>query len=220
VRPSFGNGQRTIETHIFDFDQDIYGCDLVIEFVARLRDERRFEDIDDLVSQIERDSAEARRILGELSVASSQSQVASADNRPLETCNYRYEEIEHTADRALKVWGRKLPDLFVGAARGLYSLMANLDGLVATGWREVRLEARDRESLLVEWLNELLFLTEMEGLLFVDSRIESLSGTQLMARAGCVVAPVTKAHIKATTFHNLELVQDEGGWSTVITFDV
>ncbi len=165
VRPSFDNGHRTIETHILDFDQDIYGCDLVVEFVARLRDERRFEQIDDLIAQIERDSEAARRILGR----------QPSSLAPAVLCPYRYLEVEHTADRALRVWGRELPDLFVGAARGMTGLMADLDGLVATEWREVRLEGWDRESLLVDWLNELLFLTETERLLFVDYRIESLT---------------------------------------------
>jgi SHS2 domain-containing protein len=214
VRPSFDNGIRTVETHILGFDRDIYGCDLVVEFVVRLRDERRFEDIDDLVSQIYRDSQSAREILER------EAQPADGAGGDRQPCPYRYLEIEHTADRALQVWGNDLPDLFVGAARGMYSLMADLDGLVATGWRGVRLDAWDRESLLVGWLNELLFLTEAEGLLFVECDIESLTDTALVARVGGGRALPTKAQIKAATFHNLALVRDENGWSTVITFDV
>jgi riboflavin kinase/FMN adenylyltransferase len=224
VRPSFDNGQRTVETHILDFEQDIFGCDLVVEFVARLRDERRFEDIDDLVAQIEQDSQAARRVLND------ELERGGALDAALAGCRYRYQEVEHTADRALWVWGRGLPDLFVGAARGIYHLMAELDGLVSTTWQTIQLEAWDRETLLVDWLNELLFCTEMEGLLFVDFCIESLhdspellgdsSAASLVAHVGGVHAPATSAHIKATTFHNLSLVQDESGWSTVITFDV
>jgi riboflavin kinase/FMN adenylyltransferase len=210
VRPSFDNGHRTIETHILDFDQDIYGCDLVVEFVARLRDERRFEHIDDLITQITRDSEAARQILGR----------QPSPVSPAAGCPYRYLEVEHTADRALQVWGRELPDLFVGAARGMTNLMANLDGLAATEWHEVRLEALDRESLLVSWLNELLFLTETERLLFVDYRIESLTDTALLAQVRGAHAPVTKAVVKAATYHDLRLVHDDAGWSTVITFDV
>lgn len=214
VRPSFDNGHRIVETHILDFDQDIYGCDLAVEFVARLRNERRFEDIDDLVAQIDQDSLVARRTLA------SEPQVPKGERRAGVPCRFRYVEVEHTADRALQVWGHGLADLFAGAAKGMYSLMADLEGLVATDWREIRLEAWDPESLLVDWLNELLFLTEMDGLVFVDSCIESLDKTTLVARAGGVAAPLTKAHIKAATFHNLDLVQDGAGWSTLITLDV
>jgi SHS2 domain-containing protein len=102
----------------------------------------------------------------------------------------------------------------------MYSLMADLDGLVTTDWLRVELEALDGETLLVDWLNELLFLTETEGLLFVECIIESLQDDKLVARAGGIRAPLTKAHIKAATFHNLALVQDSTGWSVVLTFDV
>jgi riboflavin kinase/FMN adenylyltransferase len=228
IRPSFDNGQRIVETHIFDFERDIYGCDLVVEFVARLRDERRFEDIDDLVTQIGRDSDAAQSILqGRMQPVVGSERDLDEEDRTQQAgdllpdgCTYRYLEIDHTADRALRVWGDRLPDLFVGAARGMYSLMADLNGLVATQWQEVRLEALDRETLLVDWLNELLFLTETEGTMFVEWQIESLTDHVLVARAGGVSAEVTKAHIKAATFHDLALVEDEMGWSTVLTFDV
>jgi riboflavin kinase / FMN adenylyltransferase len=221
VRPSFDNGERIVEAYIFDFDRDIYGCDLVVEFVARLREERRYEHLDDLIAQIERDSDEARRILARIDVTPRR--LAETGLGPAVTgCHYRFLEIEHTADRALQVWGEDLPNLFAGAARGMYSLMGDLEdvGPVATQWRTVSLEAMDREALLVDWLNELLFLAEMEGLLFVDFRIESLTETALTARAGGIHARVTKADIKAATFHDLAIVQDDSGWSTVITFDV
>jgi riboflavin kinase/FMN adenylyltransferase len=221
LRPSFDNGQRTVEVHIFDFDQDIYGCDLVVEFVARLRDERRFEDIAALVRQIERDGEAARRILASEQGRDSEGATALVFPALLPApCRYRYQEIEHTADRALRVWGDELPDLFAGAARGMYSLMADLDGLVATDWREIRLDSWDRESLLVDWLNELLFLTETEGMLFVGCRIDLLTETMLVAQVGGIASPVTKASIKAVTFHDLALEQGERDWSTAITFDV
>ncbi len=208
VRPSFDNGALTIETHIFDFAQDIYGCDLVVEFVARLRDERRFASADDLIAQIERDSQAAREILGT---------GPAGQELP---CSYRFREVDHTADRALHVWGRRLPDLYAGAARGMYGLMADLDGVVATDWVDLQVQGADAEALLVDWLNELLYRTEADGLLFSQCQILSLTDTELVARVGGVDAPVTGAHIKAATYHDLALVQEDGGWSTVITFDV
>jgi riboflavin kinase/FMN adenylyltransferase len=243
VRPTFDNGQRIVEAHIFDFDQDIYGCDLVVEFVAWLRDERRFEHVNDLMAQMGQDSLHARRILTQAHQdMDTRAHMASSPDTVLETCPYRYHEVEHTADRALQVWGRALPDLFVGAARGMYSLMVDLDGPVAANWQQLRLEAWDREALLVDWLNELLFLTETQGLAFVDCRIEFLGDSTesvgsspeslvqalsenpntvaLVAQVGSAKAPVTKAQIKAATFHDLALVEDETGWSAVITFDV
>jgi riboflavin kinase/FMN adenylyltransferase len=221
VRPTFDGGERTVEAFVFDFDRDIYGCDLVIEFVARLRDELRFERIDALIAQMERDVEQARQILARVDAESGPPATTRRENAAT-GCRYRYQEIEHTADRALKVWGQELPDLYAGAARGMYSLMGELheEGPIASEWREVSLEALDRESLLVDWLNELLYLAEAEGLLFVDFRIEALTETSMVARAGGIHTPTTKADIKAATFHDLKIVQNDSGWSTVITFDV
>jgi SHS2 domain-containing protein len=243
VRPSFDGSSltpplRTIEIHLFDFEQDIYGCDLLVEFVARLRSERRFDDIQDLIAQIERDSQQARQILEDsactlpggaawLSAAASQDaseangdlpQSAKRTDRPV--CDFRYEEVEHTADRALQIWARDLPNLFVGAARGMYSLMADIDGLVATTWRQINLEEWDLESLFVSWLNELLFLTETEGLLFTEFRFESLTNETLVAHVGGAPGSATRAGIKAATFHDLRLVREAGEWTTILTFDV
>ena len=55
-RPTVGSGNaRTIETHIFDFDEDIYGLDMKITFLERIREERRFDSLEGLKTQLEKD---------------------------------------------------------------------------------------------------------------------------------------------------------------------
>jgi FAD synthase len=51
----------SIETHVLDFDEDMYGKETVLEFMLRLRDERKFPDLNSLVAQIHKDIARARR---------------------------------------------------------------------------------------------------------------------------------------------------------------
>jgi riboflavin kinase/FMN adenylyltransferase len=63
VRPSFDNGQRTVETHLLDFAGDLYGRLLTLQFVARLRPEQRFSSVDALIAQIHLDVAAGRRLL-------------------------------------------------------------------------------------------------------------------------------------------------------------
>jgi len=62
TRPTFGENELLIETHIFDFDRDIYGKSLTVEFVDRIRDEQKFAGVDALVAQIKKDSLKAREI--------------------------------------------------------------------------------------------------------------------------------------------------------------
>ncbi len=64
--PTFDNQELTLEVHLLDFNGDLYGERLQVEFAARLREERRFPSIGDLAAQIRADMAEARRVLGEV----------------------------------------------------------------------------------------------------------------------------------------------------------
>lgn len=63
IRPTFERGERLLEVHLLDFEGDLYGCDLMVEFVARLRAERRFTRVEDLKAQIEEDIRRAREVL-------------------------------------------------------------------------------------------------------------------------------------------------------------
>ena len=64
VRPTFGpDGDLTVEAHLLDFDGDLYGKDVELDLVDRIREEMRFESRDQLVRQIERDVASARAVL-------------------------------------------------------------------------------------------------------------------------------------------------------------
>lgn len=65
VRPTFGDTERIVETHLMDFQGDLYGLDLVVEFVERLRSEQWFLDVKDLTAQIKKDIDQARQILSE-----------------------------------------------------------------------------------------------------------------------------------------------------------
>ena len=68
-RPTFGDVDRvTIETHLFQFDRDLYGQRLRLSFVQRLRDERAFPDVDALRAQIEADCRSAQRLFGRISL--------------------------------------------------------------------------------------------------------------------------------------------------------
>jgi riboflavin kinase/FMN adenylyltransferase len=63
MRPTFAEPERTIEAHVFDFDRDIYGADVRLEFIERIRPERKFESADALAAQIASDLKRARQIL-------------------------------------------------------------------------------------------------------------------------------------------------------------
>ena len=63
TRPTFGGTKPILEVHLFDFDEDIYGKYIHVDFVARLRSELKFDEVKDLVEQMHRDAESARAIL-------------------------------------------------------------------------------------------------------------------------------------------------------------
>ncbi len=130
-----------------------------------------------------------------------------------------YREREHTADWALEVWAPDLAGLLEQAARGMYALAG---ARLADEERQVRrleLHAADAESLLVNFLGELLYLGEAEGLGFEGYALR-LEGFHLQAElSGRRLAGLAK-EIKAVTYHNLAVRQTESGLETCIVFDV
>jgi riboflavin kinase/FMN adenylyltransferase len=68
LRPTFGETTPTIETHVLDYSGDLYGRTVRLAFVQRLRDERRFEDVDALRAQIDADKRRAERLFTRLAV--------------------------------------------------------------------------------------------------------------------------------------------------------
>jgi SHS2 domain-containing protein len=131
-----------------------------------------------------------------------------------------FEEVEHTADRALRIYGRNLTELFTHAALGMNTLMQSAASSRLTVEKQIELEAIDAESLLVAWLSELAFWAETAALLFTDFEFLSLSQTQLSARVRGDQAQSLEKHVKAVTFHNMLIRAEEGGLTTTIVFDV
>ena len=137
--------------------------------------------------------------------------------------NYKvaFEEIEHTADQALRIYGSNLKELMLNAAHGINSILVTEhtpDG--AQHEKSVELDAPDIESLLVDWLSELAYWAETEMLIFHEFDIESVSPTHLRSTIyGNRVTNLEK-HIKAVTYHDLEIVKTAKGLEATVVFDV
>ena len=118
-----------------------------------------------------------------------------------------FEEIEHTADWAYRVRGKNLTELFIQAAKGLYFLVGMELTSEAKITRSIQLQAIDHESLLVAWLNELIYLHESENLGFEQLEIEYLDETGLKAKVTGASTQQWLKDIKAVTYHNLAIRQ-------------
>ena len=131
-----------------------------------------------------------------------------------------FEEIEHTADWALRVRGDSLTDLFRNAAFGMLSLLGIEPVPGNSESRFFELKAEDTETLLVSWLEELLFPLEVENAAVVDFQVAVLEKAQLKATIELKKIASIKKEIKAVTFNELDIRTVESGYETIIVFDV
>jgi SHS2 domain-containing protein len=133
-----------------------------------------------------------------------------------------FEEVEHTADWALRVRGRDLRELLVNAARGMsHLLVSDVEAISSQVERRFSLDALDAESLLVAWLSELAYWAEAEMLVFREYELSRVRLDHLEAAARGGHVPGLQKHIKAVTYHNLKITETEDGWlEATVVFDV
>lgn len=132
----------------------------------------------------------------------------------------RFEEVEHTADWAFRAFGKTPAELFENAAYAMFALAGTIcdDPPVLT--RDVEVSGADRETLLVNWLNELLYWQETALETYDRFEILELSDTRLRARVHGRPLGEVKKLIKAATFHNLAIENDGGRWQATVVVDV
>jgi SHS2 domain-containing protein len=135
-----------------------------------------------------------------------------------------FEVLPHTADIGITSWGKDMAEAFANAARGMFSLIVNVDEIKPEIEKPVSVKAPDRESLLVNWLNELNFMTQTEFTLFSDFKIQQISDTSIKAIALGEKINTNKhrlkREIKAATYHHLLVEETPDGWHVQVIFDI
>ena len=138
---------------------------------------------------------------------------------------YSFEVIDHTADRGLVAYGSDLAELFEACAYGMFSLMADLNVENAQHQQDWNLEAEDLDDLLVSWLRELLFSSEVDGILWTRFRVSQIHQSPASLTATTWGIPISQAElhgavVKAVTYHGLEVKWDGSRWRAQVIFDV
>jgi SHS2 domain-containing protein len=135
-----------------------------------------------------------------------------------------YELLDHTGDIGIRVWADDVKGLFAEAARALFDIIADRTEIVARLRRDVAVQGSGREELMVAWLNELLYLHEVEELLFGEFDIVEITPGRLKGVAKGEKFQEDRHHlrtaVKAVTYHLLEVKEQNGRWQAQIIFDI
>ncbi len=126
----------------------------------------------------------------------------------------RFEIIDHTADVGIVAYGSDLKEAFANTAYGMFSLIAELEGVGEGFCREIDLQAPDQETLLVDWLNELLYIFDVDHVILSRFDITDLNQKRLRANVyGEQIDTLRhqlKGAVKAATYHSLKIEKGNG----------
>jgi protein archease len=134
-----------------------------------------------------------------------------------------YETFDHTADLGLRVRAATLAELFADAARGLFSLIVDLDQVRPLVERHFEIAGTRRDDLLFDWLNELLYTFESQRLLLAEFLVDVHDqGLRATARG----EPFDEHRhpldheVKAITYHGLKVEPTDDGWLAEVIVDI
>ena len=135
-----------------------------------------------------------------------------------------FEIIDHTADIAIAAYGADLKMAFANAALGMFNIITDIEKVNETLVRDVEVTADELKDLLVSWLNELLFISEVEKTLFKRFDISELDENRIVARCyGEKIDPKRhriKTEIKAATYHMTQIEEKQDGVRVQVLFDI
>ncbi len=135
-----------------------------------------------------------------------------------------FETFDHTADVGIIARGADPAEAFGNAAKAMFSLMVDLDRVEPREERRIEVEADDRESLLVDWLAELLYVSEVDNLVFNRFEVDEINDNRIVARAKGETLDLErhnpKLMVKAVTRHMLQVAESDGVWQARVILDI
>lgn len=128
--------------------------------------------------------------------------------------------VEHTGEVELQLQAPDLPALFAEAGLALAELLAGTPPPASSAPEHVVVHAPDREALLAEWLNELIYRAEVHKRVYVDFDFTRLGDQELVASVRGGEPEALRTAVKAATLHRLAIRETPGGVRATLVLDV
>ena len=137
----------------------------------------------------------------------------------------RFDILDHTADIGLIVYGQDLKTLFENAGEAFFHLITDLKRVRQREERRIELKGENLERLMVDWLNELLYLHEVENFLFKKFEVEVVGeqeGLKARMKGESFQEGVhlIKTEVKAVTYHQVQVKREDGNWRAQVIVDL
>ncbi len=137
---------------------------------------------------------------------------------------YEYPDIT-TSDVAFKAYGKTLSEMFMNAGLALVNVTVDIGKVEEKAEKEMEVKGDDLESLMFNWLTEIIFYIDSENLAFSRLEVE-VDGKAFTLKAkawGETIDPErhhAKTHVKAATYHKMEIKEENGTWTGQVILDI
>jgi SHS2 domain-containing protein len=140
----------------------------------------------------------------------------------------QYKYLDHTADIKFQAYGKTREEVFENAALAMFNVIIDTEKVSGDTAREIIIKSPDLESLLVDWLSELLYVFEVDEIVFREFRVDKIkeeNGEYSIAAQALGEKYYPESHpfeteIKAVTYNQLEITKDADGWKAQIVVDI
>jgi len=136
----------------------------------------------------------------------------------------RYKLFDHTADLGVEIYGKTVTDLFAHAAFTVFDIITDLKHVTSTVERKIVVDGEGWEDLLVNYLREILYMFDGEGLLLKEYSIQKIDSRHLEGMVKGERFDPSKhrinTEIKAVTYHQVTVRETPDGWMGRVIFDV
>ena len=140
----------------------------------------------------------------------------------------QYEYLDHTADIKFRAYGKTREEVFENAALAMFNVIIDTEKVSGDTAREICLKSPDLESLLVDWLSELLYLFEVDEIVFRKFRVEKIREekgeysitAQALGEKYSLESLPFETEIKAITYNQLEITKTADGWKAQVVVDI
>uniref|UniRef100_A0A7C3MLD0 Protein archease n=1 Tax=Dictyoglomus thermophilum TaxID=14 RepID=A0A7C3MLD0_DICTH len=136
----------------------------------------------------------------------------------------KYELIDHTADIGIIAYGSTKEEAFEVSAEAMFDLMCPLEKIDEKERFDIEVDAEDLESLLVTWLNELLYVFDVKRLIFKKFNVTLIGNNQLISHCFGEKFDPRKheiiREIKAVTYNLLKIENKDNQWIIQVVFDI
>ena len=138
--------------------------------------------------------------------------------------NKAFEVIDHTADVGIIAYGVDIEELFSNAGLALFSLITELESIEDKLHLDLEVSGEDADGLLIEWLNELIYLFDVKHILFNHFDITDLTHNEVQATCYGehfnAMKHTIKVEVKAATYHMLKIGKSDDGFRAQVILDI